>query len=516
MSFDDDEAVDDNDLRFVPTHDSAVAAATRDDEESSLIEVLSSPRYGSTDAGEEEEEEDPTAVEVRPNYLRSIYHRRVNMHMVCRRLVRTSFSLRHAPPEMSDLSRPAGSVCTGKRLGKGSSDVNGEVMRVEVTGCDSELALKVMPLRASHRLYASKRLSREALHLDTWIEVACIHMARDMLRAGVCPHFPIVARVHALSSYMFTNARILRRPVSAYHGRRWADDLSLGSADMDRIADEVARAIYDDRRAEEGTVSEAPDSDPMAMSPERLFRKSLRVADALNEPLLEGHAQIPALLLWMELWGGDMEMFLRDARPVRAVTSVIFQVCTAVHAFQHYYGVTMYDQHLGNVLVSRVDGGGYWTHTIGDATYHAPNVGYIAAIWDYSYAGTSDGRMGRTGSVRKNQLRRQEKMGSERYMDMYRVLNVTYRRLQAWSSLKGWSSDFEFQQLLSMIQKTRNTPEKCAPDALMRTWFGKGAPYAMTKVPEGQACLGTFDQTRKMSRSMSSTTMMFLRKEMEM
>ena len=211
-----------------------------------------------------------------------------------------------------------------------------------------------------------------------------------------------------------------------------------------------------------------------------------------------------------------MEVFLRDARPIRAVVSVIFQVCTAIHAFQTYYGITMHDQHLGNVLVSRVDGGGFWSHKIGDMTYYAPNVGYIAAIWDYSYAATEDGRMGRTGNVRKNQLKRVRKQGAVEYLDMYRVLNVTYRRLQAWKSLAHWSSDYDFEQLLGMVQKTRNVPSRCAPDAVLRTWFGKQAPYDMTEKPDSHTCLGAFDQTKKMSRSMSPTTQMFLLDDMAM
>ena len=63
--------------------------------------------------------------------------------------------------------------------------------------------------------------------------------------------------------------------------------------------------------------------------------------------------------------------------------SFIFQIINGLYAINKIYKIIHFDCHGGNILVSKVISGGYWTYQVNNIVYYIPNHGYILKIWDF-------------------------------------------------------------------------------------------------------------------------------------
>ena len=94
----------------------------------------------------------------------------------------------------------------------------------------------------------------------------------------------------------------------------------------------------------------------------------------------------PCLLVVNELADIDLIMFLRknvDVWNSELVENCIFQLATALYALEKFYKITHNDLHDGNVLVHKVEPGGFWHYKIDSKNYYLPNLGYVFVLWDF-------------------------------------------------------------------------------------------------------------------------------------
>jgi len=66
--------------------------------------------------------------------------------------------------------------------------------------------------------------------------------------------------------------------------------------------------------------------------------------------------------------------------------NALFQIMVSVLAIKRYFNMIHTDLHLKNILIHKVNPGGYWTYIINDRKYYLPNLGYIFLLSDFGYA----------------------------------------------------------------------------------------------------------------------------------
>ena len=63
--------------------------------------------------------------------------------------------------------------------------------------------------------------------------------------------------------------------------------------------------------------------------------------------------------------------------------SFIFQIINGIYALTKIYKIIHFDCHGGNILISKILSGGYWSYMVNNTLYYIPNYGYILKIWDF-------------------------------------------------------------------------------------------------------------------------------------
>lgn len=63
-----------------------------------------------------------------------------------------------------------------------------------------------------------------------------------------------------------------------------------------------------------------------------------------------------------------------------------FQIMSGIYALQKYFNMTHLDLHAANILIKKIEKGGYWNYIIDGNSYIVPNLGYIFYIGDFGQA----------------------------------------------------------------------------------------------------------------------------------
>jgi hypothetical protein len=63
-----------------------------------------------------------------------------------------------------------------------------------------------------------------------------------------------------------------------------------------------------------------------------------------------------------------------------------FQIIVALFCLQSYFNMTHFDLHSDNILVKRIQSGGYWEYIIDDKKYYVPNYGWVFYLNDFGHA----------------------------------------------------------------------------------------------------------------------------------
>lgn len=65
--------------------------------------------------------------------------------------------------------------------------------------------------------------------------------------------------------------------------------------------------------------------------------------------------------------------------------NALFQILYAIIAIRRYFDILHTDLHTGNILVNKVNPGGYWVYRIDGQNYYVPNLGYVFLIHDFGF-----------------------------------------------------------------------------------------------------------------------------------
>ena len=73
-------------------------------------------------------------------------------------------------------------------------------------------------------------------------------------------------------------------------------------------------------------------------------------------------------------------------RSLKMLYNAFFQIITAIYTVQKQFGLQHLDMHAENILVKKIQKGGYFKYIINEVEYNLPNLGYLFVINDYGYA----------------------------------------------------------------------------------------------------------------------------------
>lgn len=404
-----------------------------------------------------------------------------------------------------------------RRLGKGSSDVNGEVYGGFHSETGHSLAFKATPVlfRALRGLQKAKTWTQALVH-NVWNEATALALVAALLKAKICPAFPVVPALWLSEHHRFTNTRLLRRPLKAYMGGGWLEDARaakrVSRSEVQALADRIhARRA---KRAEAGAAKTgakrqrpaAARSSPSSSSIALLdgldssvtsdshsdVAAGLSLAEAYGHPTISAFTKTPALIFAVEHFDGDLNVFFKlTTLDKSTLGAVLFQALAGVVAVQRYFGMVHYDLHTGNVLYKAVPHQkGHFLHKIAEQDWCVPHVGYVAALWDFEYAHTRHMSRRDSATIRAHQEEKWAKYGW--CTDVRRLLSVASRRIPpCYASVLR-----SIHALLDAIDlKSVKTPE-----GAIAHLFGGGeeAAFDFRNPPPGmELCLETYDQGRR-------------------
>jgi len=106
-----------------------------------------------------------------------------------------------------------------------------------------------------------------------------------------------------------------------------------------------------------------------------------------NPKIRSGRNGRPCLLVANEMADADLKMYMHDKQKLSVwtsdlVDSFVFQTVAALYTLEKYFKMTHNDLHYGNILVHKVQPGGFWEYRIDGVNYYVPNLGYIFLLWD--------------------------------------------------------------------------------------------------------------------------------------
>lgn len=68
------------------------------------------------------------------------------------------------------------------------------------------------------------------------------------------------------------------------------------------------------------------------------------------------------------------------------IVSIYLQVYIAIYTMRKYFGIWHNDLHNRNILISKIQSGGYWSYKINNKTINVPNFGYKVLLNDFGYS----------------------------------------------------------------------------------------------------------------------------------
>lgn len=83
---------------------------------------------------------------------------------------------------------------------------------------------------------------------------------------------------------------------------------------------------------------------------------------------------------------GDFYKWAKMEHSEEMWINALFQITVGLYAMKKYYNMHHTDFHTGNILVHKINPGGYWVYTINRKKYYLPNLGYIFLLSDFGFA----------------------------------------------------------------------------------------------------------------------------------
>lgn len=98
------------------------------------------------------------------------------------------------------------------------------------------------------------------------------------------------------------------------------------------------------------------------------------------------------MLLYYNEYANYSTLFdwLKTVRTIEEYFNMFIQIIISIISMQKYFNMIHGDLHSKNILVQKVEKGGYWKYIINDKTYIVPNLGWIFIITDFGFTTIPD------------------------------------------------------------------------------------------------------------------------------
>jgi hypothetical protein len=83
---------------------------------------------------------------------------------------------------------------------------------------------------------------------------------------------------------------------------------------------------------------------------------------------------------------GNFDTWAKANHTIDEWNNALFQIMVGLLAMKRYFGMLHTDFHTKNILVQKVQAGGYWVYIIDGFKYHLPNLGYVFLINDFGFS----------------------------------------------------------------------------------------------------------------------------------
>jgi len=92
------------------------------------------------------------------------------------------------------------------------------------------------------------------------------------------------------------------------------------------------------------------------------------------------------LILYNEYINCDtLEKWSKKTRSEFEWTNIFMQIALSVISMQKYFNMIHGDLHPSNVLIQKIQPGGFWCYIVNDKEYYLPNLGWICLINDFGF-----------------------------------------------------------------------------------------------------------------------------------
>jgi hypothetical protein len=83
---------------------------------------------------------------------------------------------------------------------------------------------------------------------------------------------------------------------------------------------------------------------------------------------------------------GDFSKWAQHQHSLDIWINALFQIFVGILAIQRYFNIVHTDLHIKNILVHKVQPGGFWTYIIDKKRYYLPNLGYVFVLSDFGFS----------------------------------------------------------------------------------------------------------------------------------
>jgi hypothetical protein len=155
----------------------------------------------------------------------------------------------------------------------------------------------------------------------------------------------------------------------------------------------------------------------------------------------------------------------------------IFQIINGIYALSKIYKIIHFDCHGGNILVSKVISGGFWSYMVNNTIYYIPNYGYILKVWDFgrsliigkdNYDKIYDAIISQAKRFYKSAFENDKDLEKKMYkylnkdniqiicyaFDIWRIISYIYSKLK-----KEQYLEYKFNEIIKLLNRIKKKTE---------------------------------------------------------
>lgn len=280
----------------------------------------------------------------------------------------------------------------------GSKSINGEAYKActpydeILQSCTDDpgtalLSTKKIPLTQYQKVkYSLRNTKDELLQNDVFVELMCMTLCSFVLlnKKQICPNLPLYYNYYLCKKCVYQNQEILYKNQATVDK---AEKLVIINQDEEFSGKQLLDNIKQILKENNKKIIDADKKDDLKQmvgdKAANLFTKAINNSISnscvllINEFANEGD-----LKNWLKIKDWSQP----QTRSELEWKVMFFQVFAGLYTLQKYFDLTHHDLHWGNVLVHKIQPGGFLTYKIDDEYYKIPNIGFLFTLWDFGYA----------------------------------------------------------------------------------------------------------------------------------